>query len=78
MEDWRKGCKMNSEERVSMSSKWELRSKREAQPGIEKLQDFQEGAERQEGQGHRGPEGLSTLTPLERQGKSQHRGPGGH
>lgn len=45
-----------------MSSKWELRSKREAQPGIEKLRDFQEGAERQEGQGHRGPEGLSSLT----------------
>lgn len=31
----------------------------EKQTGMEKLPDFQEGAERQEGQGHRGPEGLA-------------------
>lgn len=45
-------------EGVSRSSKWKLRSKGDAQGGIEDLWGFQDISEREEVQGHRGPERL--------------------
>lgn len=68
-----------------MSFKCELRGVREAQGAIEKLGDFHDGAERQEGQAHRGPEGLQEAVGFSRQlllGGKENRNiyicPGGH